>query len=378
MDDDLDAAVGLASLSSSGIATIPSHKGKPRAPRKDATASKRKKEMTPEEEQARESAKRKGQRHATDARDEAAVVATIAALVQREDTAARVVAATREALLYLGLNPGQHGLINAVVTTTSTGSSAFPRMVLPESPCASTIQPIPGFHIYPKASRLSGECSSKVSVVAPSTPAPAPINLNATPVADGSSSGGPRKRAREMSLGMLSDASNLFDGMPTAVDDDWSNHFMQSIIFKGDAAVEGDLVSIDLDGFSLDHMFPDDYDLEEEDEMDIDGEPLLEGELINQAAGVQPKRKSRRTKAYTTAEDKLLCECWRDVGKYPKVGAKQKAFKVHHEDKSFSLLIIGGSPKMRRSSSSNMPPSERMGGRKPWRRLERVRSHDCA
>ena len=69
--------------------------------------------------------------------------------------------------------------------------------------------------------------------------------------------------------------------------------------------------------------------------MDIEGEPLFEDELANQAVGGKTKRKSRRTKAYTTAEDKLLCECWRDIGQDPKTGAKQKAStfwtRVHHE-----------------------------------------------
>nr|XP_020166328.1 uncharacterized protein LOC109751856 [Aegilops tauschii subsp. strangulata] len=40
-------------------------------------------------------------------------------------------------------------------------------------------------------------------------------------------------------------------------------------------------------------------------------------------------------KAYTPSEDKLLCECWRDIGQDPKVGAEQKAstfwLRVHRE-----------------------------------------------
>ncbi|VAI17864.1 unnamed protein product [Triticum turgidum subsp. durum] len=62
-----------------------------------------------------------------------------------------------------------------------------------------------------------------------------------------------------------------------------------------------DQVGIDLDGFPLDHEFPDDYGLEEEDECDIEVEPLFEDELANQTAGPKPKRKSKRTKAYTAA-----------------------------------------------------------------------------
>ena len=103
-----------------------------------------------------------------------------------------------------------------------------------------------------------------------------------------------------------------------------------------------DQVGLDLDGFPLDHEFPEDYGLEEEDECDIEAEPLFEDELANQADGTAPKRKSKRTKAYTAAEDKLLCECWRDIGQDPKTGAEQKHstfwIRVHrefHERKKF-------------------------------------------
>ncbi|XBJ08037.1 hypothetical protein VPH35_013445 [Triticum aestivum] len=116
-----------------------------------------------------------------------------------------------------------------------------------------------------------------------------------------------------------------------------------------------DQVCLDLDGFLLDHEFLEDYGLEEEDELDIDGEPLFEDELANQAAGAKPKRKSKRTKAYMAVEDKLLCECWRDIGQDPTVGAEQKAstfwIRVHrefHEHKKFALYqmhsSMGGSP----------------------------------
>ncbi|XBI73334.1 hypothetical protein VPH35_067107 [Triticum aestivum] len=103
-----------------------------------------------------------------------------------------------------------------------------------------------------------------------------------------------------------------------------------------------DQVGIDLDGFPLDHEFQDDYGLEEEDECDIEVEPFFEDELANQAAGPKPKRKSKRTKAYTAAEDKLLFECWRDIGQDPKTGVEQKHStfwtRVHrkfHECKKF-------------------------------------------
>ncbi|KAE8806641.1 Eyes absent-like protein 4 [Hordeum vulgare] len=277
MDDDLDldAIAGLASLASSG-------KGNPRAPR-IAAAPKPKKVLTPEQ-RAKESAKRKDRRHAADARDEA--IAT-AATAQHQVTNVRVMAATRAVLCMLGLNPSQHDLVNTVVAAVvSTGSSAFPRTVLPDSPGASACNPVHGFH--PEA-----------------TPAD-----------------------------QLSGARNLFDGMPPAADDD----YMQNMIFEGGAQAAGfnfdktqshdgrgaftpragynedqvafmhDQVVLDLDGFPLDHEFPEDYGLEEEDECDIEAEPLFEDELANQAAGTKPKRKSKWTKAYTVGEDKLFCE----------------------------------------------------------------------
>ncbi|KAE8820542.1 DNA repair protein rhp54 [Hordeum vulgare] len=217
MDDDLDldATAGLASLALS-------NKGKPRAPGKGA-APKPKKVLTPEQ-RAKESAKRKDRRHAVDARDESITTAA----VEQQVTNTRVAAATREALCMLGLNPSQHCLVNAVVAAAvSTGSSAFPRTMLPDLPDASTCNPVPGFHVYPQASRLSGECSPEVSVVAPS----ATIDLNATPVAVGSSAGGARKHVRQTAADQLPGARNLFDGMPAAGDGD----YMQNMIFEGGA-----------------------------------------------------------------------------------------------------------------------------------------------
>ncbi|KAE8809410.1 DNA repair protein rhp54 [Hordeum vulgare] len=59
--------------------------------------------------------------------------------------------------------------------------------------------------------------------------------------------------------------------------------------------------------------------------MDIDGETLFMEELANQTiVGSKPKGKRKRTKAYTLAEDKLLSECWRDIGQDPKISVEQK------------------------------------------------------
>ncbi|KAE8808925.1 DNA repair protein rhp54 [Hordeum vulgare] len=338
MNADFQAAAAIASMASSVAAPKPEAR---------LALPKKKKELTPDERTV-ESAKRKGRRHAQDARGEAAAAA------QQEDTNAQVKAATMEALLYLGVNPSQHGLVNVTVAAAaaSTGSSTYPRMMLPESPRTSCTQLIPGFHIYSQGSCFSGECSPEVSIVAPSKPAPVTIDLNVAPVASGSSSRGMRKRQREMPADMLTGARSLFDGMSVAVDDDTTNRFPENMIFEGaptagvydpdetqsqdgrapfmqatndphDAFMQD---QVSLDSFLLDHEFSGDYGLEEEDDgMDIDGEPLFEEELANQtAAGAKPKRKSKQTKAYTSTEDKLLCECWRDIGQDPKIGVEQK------------------------------------------------------
>ncbi|KAE8775506.1 DNA repair protein rhp54 [Hordeum vulgare] len=292
------------------------------------------------DQRAKESAKRKDWRHAAGARDEAIAAAS----AQQQVSNARVAAATREALYMLGLNPSQHCLVNAVVAVAvSTVSSAFPRTLLPDLPRASACNPVPGFHAYPQAYRLPGERSPKVSMVVPSMPATTTIDLNATTVAGGSSSEGARKHVWQTSPDRMSGARNLFDGMPAAGNDD----YMQKMIFEGGAQAAGfdpdetqsqdgrcynedqaafmrGQVALDLDGFPLDHEFPEEYGLEEEDECGIEAKPLFEDELANQADGTTPKRKSKRTKAYTAAEDKLLCECWRDNGQDPKTGAEQK------------------------------------------------------
>ncbi|KAE8816975.1 DNA repair protein rhp54 [Hordeum vulgare] len=117
------------------------------------------------------------------------------------------------------------------------GSSSYPRMMLPESPRASCTQLIPGFHVYTQGSLFSTECSPEVSILAPSTPAPVTIYLNAAPVARGSSFGGMSKREREMTADMLTDTCNLFNGIPAAVDDDTANHFLENMISEGASAV---------------------------------------------------------------------------------------------------------------------------------------------
>ncbi|KAE8772772.1 Phospholipid-transporting ATPase 1 [Hordeum vulgare] len=242
------------------------------------------------------------------------------------------------------------------------------------------MQPIPGFRVYPQGNRFSEECLPDVSIVAPFTLALGTIHLNIVLSAGRSSSRGMRKRPRKMSGDMLTGARNLLDGMPAAVDNDMTNHFFDIMISEGGApaarayypdetqsedgrspftqttndphgAFMQDQVS--LDGFSLDHEFLEDYGLEEEeDDMDIDGEPLFEDKLSKQTGAVmKPKRKSKQMKAYTPAEDKLLCECWRDIGQDPKVFQALDAFKVKHDGKSYHLAhcwtIINGEDKFK-------------------------------
>ncbi|KAE8783785.1 hypothetical protein D1007_42711 [Hordeum vulgare] len=125
MDDDLDAAAGLASLALFGMRTASSGKGKPLASRKTAAVPKPKKTLMPEQ-RARDSAKQKGRTHMTNARDEAIVADAIADAAQQEVTNTPVAAAMSEALCRLGLNPSQHDLINATMAAASTDTFTFP------------------------------------------------------------------------------------------------------------------------------------------------------------------------------------------------------------------------------------------------------------
>lgn len=88
-------------------------------------------------------------------------------------------------MLMLGLNPGQHGLIDAAATVTSTGPSPL-RHQLPHSLHMSSTPAVHSFQWHhPQTSHLSystGSDSLEVSVVAPDTPAPAGIDLNAMPM----------------------------------------------------------------------------------------------------------------------------------------------------------------------------------------------------
>ncbi|KAE8787779.1 Auxin response factor 3 [Hordeum vulgare] len=100
--------------------------------------------------------------------------------------------------------------------------------------------------------------------------------------------------------------------------------------------------------FPLGHDFLEDYGLDEEDdEVYIDGESLFFEQELTSQANAKKKRKSKQTKSYTKDEDKLLCECWRDIDQNPKIGSEKKASafwqQVHrefHERKKFKPYQI--------------------------------------
>lgn len=56
---------------------------------------------------------------------------------------------------------------------------------------------------------------------------------------------------------------------------------------------------MDRDGFLFNHVFSDDYDLKEEDEVDINEEAMFEDELATQVVEVQPKRKRADERRHT-------------------------------------------------------------------------------
>ncbi|KAE8813653.1 DNA repair protein rhp54 [Hordeum vulgare] len=157
----------------------------------------------------------------------------------------------------------------------------------------------------------------------------------------------------------MENARDLFDGMPTAKDEA-NRVLMEGLIFKGGGRGipydPDEMQSQDGMVYSFGEGIPDPlwrtnsawatlFRLitssrktmafnEEDDEVDIDREPLFD-ELPAQANAKNNKLKSKRTKAYTQNEDKLLCDCWRDIGQDPKIGSEQKASTfwqiVHHE-----------------------------------------------
>ncbi|KAE8792400.1 dna repair protein rhp54 [Hordeum vulgare] len=342
MDDDdtptLDAAAGLASLASAG--PISTNVVSPRGASKAPMLTKKKKVLT-SEECVVQSLRRKNHRHLQEARNDSAAASSLVVAASKR-------VATRLALLMLGLNPGQHGLVIAVVVATSIGSSPV-RHTLPDSPHMSTTSYAHDFHTHnPQASRLSnstGSGSPEVSMVAPAMLVPMCIDHNTIPVGSGSSSRGAQKWHRELPTNAMGNARNLFNKMPIA-EDEANRMFLENIIYEGagggiafdpdetqiqdapfmvghnnmgysfgednegmaDPFIE-DQLGMD-NSYPLEHEFPEGYDLEEEDdEVDSDGEPLFLEEELPTQANAKKKLKSKRTKAYTKNEDKLLYEC---------------------------------------------------------------------
>ncbi|KAE8775773.1 putative serine/threonine-protein kinase [Hordeum vulgare] len=149
------------------------------------------------------------------------------------------------------------------------------------------------------------------------------IDINVIHAGSGSSSGGAHKRHRKLPSDAIGNARNLFDRMPAA-EDEANCVFMRGLIYEGggggipfdpdetqsedgrtpfmvghngmgysfgeDNGGMADPLMEDQLGlgisFPLDHEFPEDYGPnEEDDEVDIDGEPLFDEELPTQANG---------------------------------------------------------------------------------------------
>ena len=65
------------------------------------------------------------------------------------------------------------------------------------------------------------------------------------------------------------------------------------------------------------------HEVEVEEAMNVDGDPLFTDELARQVAA-QKRSVSQRTVAYSQAEDMMLCEAWMEIGQDPIRGAEQK------------------------------------------------------
>ncbi|KAE8783528.1 Lectin-domain containing receptor kinase A4.3 [Hordeum vulgare] len=336
-------------------------------------------ELTPEEiaKLDAESTKRRNRRAEAKSKDAAAAYAIelVALEAAREKADAQEkedIVTKAHALLMMGLCCPTN-FATAPVGPASTGSSVVRPPWCP-SPTSSTMPLSPGFP-PPRCqahTRLSG--SPGVSMIASSMPRPSSvIDLNVTP---GSCSGGrpsvemQRKQARLPSTTTMSSPHVLFGEMPTptpTVEDPFYNQFMKNVIFegRGEAFQTGgqggtfdpeETQSQDGRGeYMADEDFETDHgdswheeddiycegDEEEEDVVDIAGEPLFIDELT-QRAEAQMRKKSIRTGSYTQDEDKLICESWKEIGQDPRVGVQQKGIvfwtRVHktlHERKLF-------------------------------------------
>ncbi|KAE8770513.1 Eyes absent-like protein 4 [Hordeum vulgare] len=122
---------------------------------------------------------------------------------------------------------------------------------------------------------------------------------------------------------------------------------------------------VGLDGFPLDHEFPEDYGLEEEDDdMEIDEEPLFEEEVANQTVS----RRSRTARASGRRHTcRLRTSSFVSVG--GTLGKTRRCSKLWRHSR-FNMMarpsispIVGLSSTGRRSSRRNMPPSWRVGGK---------------
>ncbi|KAE8783394.1 hypothetical protein D1007_43164 [Hordeum vulgare] len=179
-------------------------------------------------ERAEQSLRWKNCRHQQEARNEAATASTLAAALEQEAKATKtnqlVGEATRQALLILRLNPSQHRLVVATAAAASTGSSPLHHQLL-DSPHMSSTPVMHDFQWYhSQTSRLSYSTSFGSPEVS--------INLNAVLVGGGSSSGGARKRPRELPADAMGNACNWFNRM-SAAEDEANRMFMDSLIYDG-------------------------------------------------------------------------------------------------------------------------------------------------
>ncbi|XBJ19559.1 hypothetical protein VPH35_010521 [Triticum aestivum] len=107
-----------------------------------------------------------------------------------------------------------------------------------------------------------------------------------------------------------------------------------------------DHVDRDLDGFPLDHEFPEDYDLEEEDELDINGEPLFKDELANQAASFGGIQGQYGGKSFN------LSHCWRVIKDEEKFKAQYSAIMARGRKKAVEEVGEGEKARPRGKTNS--------------------------
>ncbi|KAE8779927.1 Phospholipid-transporting ATPase 1 [Hordeum vulgare] len=111
-----------------------------------------------------------------------------------------------------------------------------------------------------------------------------------------------------------------------------------------------DQFGLDLDGFPLNHVFPDDYGLEEEDEVDTDGEPLFEDKLSNQA--VEAFQALGSFKVQRKGKSFNLSHCWRIIKDEQKFKLQYAALIAHGGKEAVEEVGEGEKPCPRGKTNS--------------------------